>query len=313
MNKLNRARSDQAKPRKRRGESQWKLAFRRLRRHRPAVISAFVLASLVIVALVAPWIEPYPPDAPNLEVMSGGPSAQHWLGTDSLGRDLLSRIIDASRISLSIGLLAVVVAVMVGSLIGGLSGFYGGWLDNILMRLVDVFLAVPPFMLLILITVAYGGGTMWAIILAIGLLSWMPVARLVRGSFLSLKEAEFVEAARSAGASSLRIILRHLFPNSLSPVIVAATLGVANAILVESALSFLGFGVQPPTATWGNILKEAFEDIHVSAWPTLFPGAMIFLTVIAINFLGDGLRDALDPRLGPSSAGPSGRSASSEG
>jgi peptide/nickel transport system permease protein len=228
------------------------------------------------------------------------------MGTDELGRDLFTRILYGGRVSLSIGVMAMGLAVVVGTTIGGLAGFYGGWIDNILMRFTDMMLAFPQLFILIILSIALRDlpiealrGTAFAsvlsIVLVIAILAWMQVARLVRASFLSLKEKEFSEAARCLGVPNWRIMLRHLMPNALSPIIVAATFRVATSIITESGLSYLGFGVQPPTPTWGNMLKNAQEQMTRAPWTAIFPGLMIFVTVIAINFIGDGLRDALDP------------------
>jgi peptide/nickel transport system permease protein len=222
------------------------------------------------------------------------PSSAHWLGTDQLGRDVLSRLIHGARISLVIGFIAVGVAVVVGTLAGALAGFYGGWVDTALMRFVDTMLAFPSIFLLLSI-IAIVEPSIYTIMAVIGFTGWMGVARLVRAEFLSLKEREFVLAARVLGASSLRIITRHLLPNALAPILVAATLGVGGAILTESVLSSLGLGVQPPTPSWGNILTDGQETLSLYPLLAIFPGLMIFLTVIAINAIGDALRDALDP------------------
>lgn len=273
------------------------IAWRRFKKHRLALASSFVIIGLVLIAVFAPWLVPFDPNKVNPDFINASPSWPHVFGTDSVGRDVFSRIIDASRISLSVGVLAMLVAVLLGTLIGAVAGFYGGPVDNTLMRLTDVMLSIPYLFLLIILAGVLGQGNVTMIIVALGFLSWMPVARLVRGSFLSLREMEFVEAARAIGASSWRIIVRHILPNALSSIIVSATLNVANMILMESALSFLGFGIQPPTASWGNMLNDAFSEINNAPWATYFPGTMIFLTVICINFVGDGLRDALDPKM----------------
>ncbi len=228
------------------------------------------------------------------------------MGTDELGRDLLTRILYGGRVSLSIGILAMALAVTVGAIIGGVAGFYGGWIDNLAMRFTDMMLSFPQLFVLIILALALRDipipalqGTAFAsvftIVLVIAVLAWMQVARLVRASFLSLKEKEFTEASRCVGASNGRIMTRHLLPNALSPIIVAATFRVATSIITESGLSYLGFGVQPPTPTWGNMLKNAQDQMTRAPWTAIFPGLMIFITVIAINFIGDGLRDALDP------------------
>jgi len=282
------------------------MTWAQFRRHKPAMVSVVVIVILAAMAIFAPHLSPYDPERAQLEHMLEPPSLQHPMGTDELGRDLLTRIMYGGRVSLTIGIMAMSLAVLVGCVVGGLAGFYGGWVDNVLMRFVDMMLAFPGLFVLIILALALRDlplpalrGTAFAsvlsIVLVIATLSWMTVARLVRASFLSLKEKEFIEAARCVGASNLRIMLRHLLPNALSPVIVAATFRVATSIITESGLSYLGFGVQPPTATWGNMLKNAQDQMTRAPWTAIFPGLMIFITVIAINFIGDGLRDALDP------------------
>jgi len=286
------------------------------RRHRPAMIGLSIMVLFVLAAIFAPYISPYDPekisllekeDPPCIHLL-GCPAdqPQHLMGTDELGRDLFTRILYGGRVSLSIGVMAMGLAVLVGMTVGGLAGFYGGWVDNILMRITDMMLAFPQLFILIILAIALRDipirglkGTAFAsvlsIVLVIAVLAWMQVARLVRASFMSLKEKEFSEAARCLGVPNWRIMVRHLMPNALSPIIVAATFRVATSIITESGLSYLGFGVQPPTPTWGNMLKNAQEMMTRAPWTAIFPGLMIFVTVIAINFIGDGLRDALDP------------------
>ena len=268
-----------------------------------AVISLALVVTLAVVSALVPWLSPYDPDKPQLNSQLRPPSATHLLGTDDLGRDLLTRILFGGRISMSIGVLAMLLAVVIGTTVGAVAGYYGRWADNLLMRLTDLMLSIPGLFLLILMTLLlrtfpipiFRGGVL-AIVLAIALLSWMTVARLVRAAFLSLKEGVFVEAARAVGASNARIIVRHILPSAASPIIVAATLRVASSIITESGLSYLGFGVQLPTPTWGNMLRNAQDQMIVAPWTAIFPGVFIFFTVIAINYVGDGLRDALDPR-----------------
>jgi len=276
--------------------SQLSMAFERFRAHRPAVAGVFVLGTLALLSAAAPLISPYDPDKTALLLIYDPPSLAHPFGTDDLGRDLATRILYGGRVSLAIGLLAVTVAVSIGTLIGVIAGYYGRWIDSLLMRFVDMMYSFPRLFLLILFGVIFKGMTIGVIVLVLGVLSWMTTARLVRASFLSLKHREFVEAARCVGAGDRRIIVRHILPNSLAPIIVAATLGVAAAIIAESTLSFLGLGIQPPTSSWGNMLNHATTDMDKAPWIAIFPGLFIFLAVVSINFIGDGLRDALDPR-----------------
>ena len=276
--------------------SQWQMAVERFRAHRPAVLGIFVLATLALLSAAAPIVSPYDPDKTQLLALYEPPSLSHPFGTDDLGRDLATRILYGGRVSLSVGLLAVTVAVSIGTLVGVVAGYYGGWIDSLLMRFVDMMFSFPRLFLLILFGVFFKGMTVGVIVLVLGVLSWMTTSRLVRASFLSLKRREFVEAARSVGARDRRIIVRHILPNSLAPIIVAATLGVAAAIIAESTLSFLGLGIQPPTSSWGNMLNHATTDMGKAPWLAFFPGFFIFLAVMSINFIGDGLRDALDPR-----------------
>jgi peptide/nickel transport system permease protein len=272
------------------------MAFERFLGHRLAVIAVFVLAILAALAAFAPLVSPYDPEKTALLLIRESPSASHPFGTDGLGRDLATRMLYGGRVSLAVGVSAVVVAITLGTLIGGVAGFYGKWLDGALMRLVDAMFSFPRLFVLIILGTLFHGMTPVTIVVSLGVLSWMTTARLVRASFLSLKHREFVEAARSIGASNTRIIVRHLLPNSMAPIIVAATLGVAGAIITESTLSFLGLGIQPPTPTWGNMLQDAQDELGRAPWLAIFPGLVIFLAVVSINFIGDGMRDALDPR-----------------
>ncbi len=276
--------------------SQWRMALERFLAHRPAVAGVVVLTALALLSAAASLISPYDPDKTALLSLYEPPSLTHPFGTDDLGRDLATRILYGGRVSLSIGLLAVCVAITVGTLVGVAAGYYGGWIDSLLMRFVDAMYSFPRLFLLILFGVFFKGMTVGVIVLVLGLLSWLTTSRLVRATFLSLKNREFVEAARCIGAGDARIIFRHILPNSLAPIIVAATLGVAAAIIAESTLSFLGLGIQPPTSSWGNMLNHATTDMGKAPWIAIFPGLFIFLAVVSINFIGDGLRDALDPR-----------------
>lgn len=268
----------------------------RFRTNRFAMAGALLIAFLFLISLLAPVITPYGPDDLDLYHVLMPPSGAHWFGTDDLGRDVLTRIIYGARISLKVGFVAVGIAVVIGTVIGLVSGYYSGRLDNILMRFVDIMLCFPTFFL-ILAVIAFLEQSIWYIMIIIGLTGWMGVARLVRAEVLSIRERDYVMAVRALGASDARIIFRHILPNSLSPVLVSATLGVAGAILTESALSFLGIGVPPPTPSWGNILTAGKEYIEFAWWLTLYPGLAITITVLAYYLVGEGVRDALDPRL----------------
>src|SRR4051812_13049351 len=272
--------------------------WKRFRRHRLAMIGTGILLVLAISAIFAPLVATHDPYGIDLSSYREGPSSSHYLGTDLAGRDMFSRLIYAGRISLSVGILAVSIYTVIGIILGALAGFYGGWVDSLVMRTADVFLSFPS--LIIIITMASVlGPSIYNVMLAIGLLGWPPIARLLRGELLSLREREYAIAARAIGGSGKRVIFKHLFPNAMAPVIVAATFGIANAILLEAGLSFLGLGVQPPTASWGNMLTDAQSLTVLQSMPWLWvpPGVMIALAVLSINFIGDGLRDALDPYL----------------
>ncbi len=255
-----------------------------------------VLLILVIAAAAAPLLARFAPNDVDLRKLGSAPSRVHWFGTDDLGRDEFSRSLHAGRVSLSIGILSALVAAVVGTTVGALAGYYGGLVESALMRLVDVVLSVPPLPLVIVLS-AVARSTPLTLILIIAGIGWMGTARLVRSSFLTIREGEYVEAARAIGCRSLRIILRHALPNSLGPVIVAGTLAVGNAIITESVLSFLGVGVRPPTATWGNMLQNAQSTMTTRPWLAVFPGLFILLSLLSVNAVGDGLRDALDVRL----------------
>lgn len=272
------------------------LFWRRFKKNRLAVIGGIIVICLFAVAFFAPFIAPYNPNAIDVKHVLEAPGMSHPFGTDDLGRDILSRTIYGSRISLAVGFVAVGIATIIGVILGALSGYYGGWLDTIIMRFVDIMLSIPTFFL-ILAVIAFLEPSIWNIMIVIGITSWMGVARLVRAEFLSLKEREFVLAARALGARDMRIIFRHILPNAMSPVLVSAVLGIAGAVLVESALSFLGIGVQPPQASWGNILTIGKDNIEIAWWISVFPGLAIFVTVLAYNLLGEGVRDSIDPRL----------------
>lgn len=251
---------------------------------------------LFVVSLLAPWLAPYDPSEINLKLVLLPPSSAHWLGTDQLGRDVLSRMIWGARISLKVGFVATGIAVIIGTLLGAFSGYYGGGVDAIIMRFVDIMLCFPTFFL-ILAVIAILEPSIWNIMIVIGSTSWMGITRLVRADFISLKKRDFILAARAVGASDARIIFVHILPNAMASILVAATLGIAGAILTESALSFLGIGVQPPTPSWGNILTAGKDNIDIAWWLSFYPGLAILATVLGYNMLGEGIRDSLDPRL----------------
>jgi peptide/nickel transport system permease protein len=276
------------------GRSQRALAWTQFRRHRLAVAGAVVFALLCLGAILAS-ASPYDPNRTSLLARFEAPSLAHPMGTDDLGRDELTRVLIGGRLSLAVGLLATLVSVVVGTVVGALAGYLGGAADSVLMRITELFIAFPQLFILILLAALVGTNPV-TIILVIGLLRWMPVARLVRAAFLQLKQQDYVTAARTLGASGSSIMWRHILPNSLGPIVVAASLGVAGAILTESTLSFLGLGIQLPTATWGNMLRAAQNDMTTAPWLAFFPGLFIFLTILSMNYIGDGLRDALDPR-----------------
>lgn len=267
----------------------------RLLKNRLTLFGAIIVGILVAVAVFAPFIAPYNPNEVDLDSALLAPSAQHLFGTDYLGRDVFSRIIFGSRISLSIGFIAVGIAVCIGVLIGSIAGYYGGRVDTVLMRFVDIMLCFPSFFLILAVIAVLEPGIR-NIMIVIGITSWMGSARLIRAQILSLKEREFILATKALGASDFRIILKHLIPNAISPVLVSAVLGVAAAVLIESSLSFLGLGVQPPTPSWGNILMDGKASLGVCWWLTFFPGIFILITVLGYNLLGEGLREHFSPR-----------------
>ena len=267
------------------------------RKNKMAVVGVVFLVFIFLIAIFAKWIMPYDPlkmDPAYALGLPKPPSAEHWFGTDDLGRDLFSRAISGSRISLSVGFVAVGISTLIGVFLGSLSGFYGGRLDNVIMRIADIFLSLPTFYLIISVN-SLLKPSIFNIMVVIGMFNWMNVSRLLRGEFLRVKQMDYVTSARATGASNRRIILKHLLPNSVAPIIVSATIGIPSAILLESALSFLGLGVPPPLASWGNMLYDGKIWLHQSWWMWVPPGLLISTTVIAFNFFGDGLRDALDP------------------
>jgi len=276
--------------------TQGTIIWENFKRHKVAVIASVLFILMAVACFAAPVVAPYEFDAINLSAIRKPPTAGHWMGTDDLGRDLLTRILYGGRISILIGILSALVGTSLGALIGAIAGFYGGRLDNLLMRFTDIAYSIPTLPLLIVLS-SFSNSAVPVMVLIIGFLSWMPTARVVRGSVLSVKEKEYVEAARMIGAPDGVIIWQHILPNIAGPIIVGATLGVGNAIIIESSLSFLGLGVQPPTPTWGNMLMDSQATMASKPWLTIFPGLAILFIVLAVNFIGDGLHDALDPTL----------------
>jgi peptide/nickel transport system permease protein len=280
------------------GAAVWK----RFRKHPGAIGGSVVLALLVLLIIFAP-LSPHDPELSTMEARYQPPSAQHIMGTDALGRDLFTRILYGGRISLTVGALVVVISVVIGVPVGALAGYYGGRVESLLMRITDTFLSLPPFLVLILLSAIlrevelpiFERNNVLTIAFVIGILSWMTFARIVRATILTLRELDFVTATRALGGSDLRIIVNHILPNSIGPIIVEATLELGYAIIEESGLSFLGFGIQPPTPSWGNLLSNAQDHLTKYPWLAIFPGLMIFLTIISVNYIGDGLRDAFDP------------------
>lgn len=278
-------------------ESYTKYIVRKFFKHKFAVIGLIVFSLIVIMALAAPLLAPYSPYEIHDE-FGASPSKEHILGTDLVGRDLLSRIIYGCRVSLAVGVGAVAIYVVIGVTLGAIAGYFGKWVDMVIMRLTDIFMSFPYFMV-ILVIVSILGPSLMNIIIILGLMGWPGIARIVRGSVLSIKEAEYIKASVALGFSSPKIIFQHILPNCFAPILVNATFGVASAILMEASLSFLGMGVQPPTASWGNILTDAQSITVLTTPPWLWipPGIFILFAVLSINFIGDGLRDAMDPKV----------------
>lgn len=274
-----------------------RIGLSKFMRNKLSVIGAITIIIIVTAALLAPWIAPYSPSEQNITNLLAPPGKDHWLGTDELGRDTFSRLLYGARISLMVSFSAVIGMKTIGVIVGSIAGYYGGIVDSILMRIVDVLIAFPQiFLLITLLTVLEP--SIWILIFVFIFFSWMGTARLIRGEFLTLRSREFVLAARTMGIKTRRIIFSHILPNALGPLIVSSTLSVGGVILAESALSYLGLGVQPPTPSWGNMLQSA-QDLNIMLnawWYPLFPGFSILITVLAFNFIGDGLRDAFDPR-----------------
>jgi len=271
--------------------------------HHPGAVAGAIVLGLLVLSSSLAFLSPYDPEASEIDVRLAAPSLEHPTGTDALGRDLLTRLVYGGRISLSVGIMVVIIALVVGIPIGAVAGYFGGWVDDVLMRITDAALSLPALLVLILLSAflreldlpILHSNSVLTIALVIGSLSWMTVARLVRASYLTIRELEFITAARCLGAPNLRIMVRHILPNAVGPIIVEATLEVGYAIMEESGLSFLGFGIQPPTASWGNLLSDAQEHLTLHPWLAIFPGLMIFLAIISVNYIGDGMRDAFDP------------------
>lgn len=278
------------------GRSLWHDAWKRLKRNKAAMVGLFMVIIFIIVAIIAPLLAPYPPDEIDLFNVLKPPSAEHWLGTDFYGRDLLSRIIYGSRISLSVGILVQVISLTIGTIFGSLAGYYGGKVDMIIMRLVDIVMSFPSLLLTIAIMVALGP-SLYNVFLALGLVSWTGTARIIRSEFMRHRELDYVKAARSIGNNDLKIIFIHILPNCMAPLIITFTMGIATAIMSEASLSFLGLGAQEPTPSWGSIINNGLQYLRTAPWYSLFPGLAIAYTVLSFNLLGDGLRDALDPRM----------------
>jgi oligopeptide transport system permease protein len=275
--------------------SLWSDAFRRLIKNKAAVGGAIVLLILFILAALAPWIAPYPYAYQNLDLGASPPSADHLLGTDILGRDLYSRILYGARISLLVGFVATTVALFIGVTWGLIAGYFGGKIDTVMMRIVDVLYGIPFIIFIILLMVVFGRN-LWLLFIAIGAVEWLTMARIVRGQVLSLKNQEFILAAQAMGVSNFSMFKRHLLPNILGPIAVYATLTIPQVMLLESFLSFLGLGIQPPMSSWGTLIKDGVESMEEYSWLLIYPGLTFTITLFALNFFGDGLRDALDPK-----------------
>ncbi len=273
----------------------WGMVWLRLRRHRLAICALCVLSVIVLLVLIGPILSSHSYDKVRLRERLQEPSSVHWLGTDELGRDALARLLHGGRVSLLVGVSAALLSSVLGILIGAVAGYYGKLTDTLLMRWTDIMLSIPSIPLLLILS-RFVGGSVWGIVTILMIFGWMSLARIVRGSILSLREIEFVDAARVVGAPPWRILFLHIVPNTLAPILVYTTLNIGYAILAESSLSYLGLGIQPPVPSWGNMLLNAQQHLGVAPWLALFPGLMIFLSLLSINFLGDGLRDALDPR-----------------
>ncbi|MDA9826107.1 ABC transporter permease [Porticoccaceae bacterium] len=277
------------------GTSLWEDAWIKLRKNRLAIVGLGLLVFLCVISLLTPWIAPYGYEQQDLLMGATPPSAEHWLGTDVFGRDMLTRIMYGGRVSLMVGFIATAVALAIGVIYGAVAGYVGGRVDAVMMRLVDILYALPFMIFIILLMVVFGRNLL-LLFFAIGAVEWLTMARIVRGQVMSLRKQEFVEAAHSLGLSQWIIIRRHIIPNTLGPVIVYTTLTIPSVMLLEAFLSFLGLGIQPPQSSWGLLINYGVETMEEYPWLLIFPGIALSLTLFALNFLGDGLRDALDPR-----------------
>ncbi|MFC1951112.1 ABC transporter permease [Chloroflexota bacterium] len=277
-------------------QSPWAVALRRLASNKLAIAGSIIILAMIVFAIFAPLIAPHNPNLQNISAILQSPSSAHIMGTDILGRDIFSRLVYGARISLAVGIFVQIIILLIGMPIGAIAGFTGGRTDNLLMRFTDIMYAFPDLLLIILFKFIFGEG-IYMIFLAIGLVNWTNIARLMRGQVLTLKQREFVTASRAMGASNRHIILRHLLPNSLSPIIVSVTFNIPRAIFAEAALSFIGIGVKVTTPSWGKMIADGIDTIFASPYPILFPAIAIALLVMSFSFLGDGLRDALDPRI----------------
>ena len=277
------------------GTSLWSNSWYRLKQNRVAIIGLVVLVIMILISLLTPWIAPYSYEAQDLYLGATPPSAEHWLGTDSFGRDMLTRIMYGSRVSLAVGFLATAVSLVIGVAWGTISGFSGGRVDSIMMRIVDILYALPFIIFVILLMVVFGRN-LFLLFMAIGAVEWLTMARIIRGQVLSIREKEYVDAAIMTGVSGWRLITRHVIPNTIGPIIVYTTLTIPSVILLESFLSFLGLGIQPPMCSWGLLINYGVETMEEYPWLLIFPGLVLAITLFSLNFLGDGLRDALDPK-----------------
>lgn len=277
------------------GTSLWKDAWHRLSKNKMAMLGMFVLIFLTIITIITPWIAPYGYEEQDLILGAVGPNAEHWLGTDTLGRDLMTRMMYGGQISMMVGFTATAVSLLIGVLYGTIAGFLGGTIDNLMMRIVDVLYSLPLVLIVIILGVTFGQ-SLFLLFIAIGAVEWLVMARIVRGQVLGLRKLEFIDAAITMGLSKKRIILKHLIPNVLGPIIVYTTLTIPQVMLFEAFLSFLGLGVQPPMSSWGSLISSGVETMEEYPWLLIFPGLALALTLFCLNFLGDGLRDALDPK-----------------